>query len=66
MSQSTQFTAVKIFGTLTTLLVSTSHWYIKNMCHISLKNLYWKQDVNVLQKSKSYTISGPKPPTFFS
>lgn len=66
MLQSAQLTAVKIFGTLTTFLVSTSRWDIKNMCHISLRNLYWKQDVNVLQKLNGYTISGPKPSTFFS
>jgi len=58
MPQITQFTAVKIFGTLT-FLASTSHWDIKNMCHISLKNLYWKQDVNVLQKLKTIQFQIP-------
>jgi len=66
VSQSSRFTAVKIFGTLTTFLASTSQWDIRNMYHIPRKILYWKQDVNVLQKLNSYTISGSKYSTFFS
>jgi len=66
MSHITKFTAVKIFGTLTTFLASTSCWDIKNMCHISFKNLYWKQDVNVLQKLKSYTIQVPNLQLFLA